>query len=421
MRDVYVVATGCTTFGNHVGTTSTALAADALRLVMDDLSVHHLHDVGSAWFGSCFLDAWGQPNIRGQAVLAPLAESGVLPPRLGVTNVEAACATGSVALLGAVNEVRAGVVDAAVAVGVEKMRFDATVADDRSIFDSLAGCAESLDEGRLEAAYRAATVGTSHPFAPVAGISMFMETYAVQARLHMERWGVSERQIAVASSTTHLWASLNPLAQYQFEVSVDDVLADRPVTYPFTRSMCAPITDGAAAAVVASQEWLDRQPVHVQKRAVRVAGIGMTSGRYDREPDEPTLSHYAAAKAYSQAGISPADIDLVEVHDATSYGQILQLEMLGLCAPGEAGKFIESGATGPGGELPVNTSGGLVGKGHPVAATGLSMVHELTSQLRHEAGPRQVPGARTGVAENGGGVLGLEEATCVVTILERAS
>lgn len=145
----------------------------------------------------------------------------------------------------------------------------------------------------------------------------------------------------------------------------------------------------------------------------------MSSGTYARRPDAPTLSRTAARRAFAEAGLKPADVDLIEVHDATAYGEILQLEMLELCGPGEAAKFVAAGETGPGGKLPVNTSGGLVAKGHPVAATGLSMIHELATQLRHEAGPRQVEGADVALAENGGGVLGLEEAACVVTILER--
>jgi len=167
----------------------------------------------------------------------------------------------------------------------------------------------------------------------------------------------------------------------------------------------------------------DRMPLRTavnstMPSAVRVAGVGFSGGKY-RKLDEPGLSRAAADKAYKMAGLGPQDIDVAEVHDATSFCEIYQCEMLRFCPEGEGGKFIESGATGPGGKLPVNTSGGLVSKGHPVGATGLSMLAELAIQLRGEAGPRQVKGAEIALAENGGGVIGMEEAVTAVVILQR--
>jgi acetyl-CoA acetyltransferase len=142
------------------------------------------------------------------------------------------------------------------------------------------------------------------------------------------------------------------------------------------------------------------------------------TGGHHRAIEEPSLSRVAAERAYALAGLGPEDVDVVELHDPTAFSEIYQLEMLGFVAEGEGGPFVASGATGPGGRLPVNTSGGLLSKGHPVGATGLSMVHELVTQLRGEAGPRQVAGARIGLQENGGGVIGLEEAACSVMLLE---
>ena len=156
----------------------------------------------------------------------------------------------------------------------------------------------------------------------------------------------------------------------------------------------------------------------MQARAIKLKATALTGGKY-RNLDEPSLSYHAARKAYAVAGISPSDVDVAEVHDATAFCEIYQSEMLGFCDIGKGGAFVESGATGPGGTVPINTSGGLVSKGHPVGATGLSMVYELVTQLRGEAGERQVPNARIGLAENGGGVVGLEEAACAITILER--
>jgi acetyl-CoA acetyltransferase len=200
---------------------------------------------------------------------------------------------------------------------------------------------------------------------------------------------------------------------------VDEVLADREISFPLTRAMCSPLGDGAAAALLCSEEALQNFAPAVRARAVRVRASELSGGKY-RRLDEPGLSRIAADKAYARAGLQPGDIQLAEVHDATSFCEIYQLEMLRLCEEGRGGRFVESGATALGGRLPVNLSGGLVSKGHPVGATGLSMVYEMCLQLRGEAGPRQVQGATLGLIENGGGVMGFDEAACAVHILEKA-
>jgi acetyl-CoA acetyltransferase len=234
----------------------------------------------------------------------------------------------------------------------------------------------------------------------------------------MKAHGTTQRQIAAGAAKNHNMGALNPNAQYQFELSVDDVLNDREVSWPLTRSMCAPIGDGAAAALLCSADYLKTLPKAVQERAVKVKASALSGGKY-RGLDEPGLTRIAARKAYKQAGVGPDDIDVAEVHDATSFCEIYQVEMLEFCAEGKGGPFVEEGNTMLDGKIPVNTSGGLVSKGHPVGATGLSMIHELTTQLRGEAGPRQVKNARLALAENGGGVIGFEEAAACVTILER--
>jgi acetyl-CoA acetyltransferase len=235
----------------------------------------------------------------------------------------------------------------------------------------------------------------------------------------MDVHGTTQRQIAAAAAKNHNNGALNPLAQYRFTSTIDEVLADREVSYPLTRAMCAPIGDGAAAAVLYSEKAFARLPAEVRDRAVRVAATELTSGVY-RAPDEPSLSRVAADRAYHKAQISPDTIDVAEVHDATAFGEIYQAEMLRFCEVGEGGPFVASGATAIDGRVAFNTSGGLISKGHPVGASGLSMTHEVVVQLRGEAGERQVDGARRGLVENGGGIMGLEEAACVVTVLEQA-
>jgi acetyl-CoA acetyltransferase len=198
---------------------------------------------------------------------------------------------------------------------------------------------------------------------------------------------------------------------------VDAVLGDRLVSWPLTLPMCAPLSDGAAALVVCSERALARLD---RQRAVRVLASALVSGS-DRAADDLSrhLGRVAATKAYEQAGIGPDAIDVAEVHDATSFAEILHVENLGFCPPGEGGAITERGETRLGGRLPVNPSGGLVSKGHPIAATGAIQIHELVTQLRGEAGARQVQGARFAAAENGGGFYGTEEAATVVTLLGR--
>jgi acetyl-CoA acetyltransferase len=245
-----------------------------------------------------------------------------------------------------------------------------------------------------------------------------MDTYAMQAKYHMWKHGTTQGQIAIGASKNHNFGALNPKAQYQFELTPQQVLEDRMVSYPLTRAMCAPIGDGAAAAILCSTGFLNNLPSEVQNRAVKIKASVLTGGKY-RGFDEPGLSKVAADRAYEMAGVSPGDVDVAEVHDATSFCEIFQAEMLGFCPIGQGGKFVESGATMLEGKIPINTGGGLVSKGHPVGATGLSMIYELTTQLRNEAGERQVKSAEWALQENGGGVIGFEEAACSVVILQK--
>ncbi len=192
------------------------------------------------------------------------------------------------------------------------------------------------------------------------------------------------------------------------------MLQDKPIAYPFTRSMCSPVGDGAAAAIVCSERFLAKRG---QSRAVEIAASALGTGR-ERPLEEDHIGQKIAQKAYTAAGVTPEEIDLAEVHDATAFGELLQTEVLGFCAPGEGGLLAESGATRLGGRIPVNVSGGLECRGHPIGASGLAMVHEVVTQLRGEAGPRQVAGARIGLTENGGGFIGTEEAAAAVHIFK---
>jgi acetyl-CoA acetyltransferase len=418
MRKVYVVGTACTPFGKHADRTFQDLARWAYLDLLADagLVVDGAGMIEQAWFGNCGMGQWGQGGIRGQVAFTPLVEEGLFPERVPMINVEGGCATASFAFHGACKDILSGQAQVSLALGVEKLFSPDDPARVPAIF---ATGIDQLEPERWRAYYTRAGEQAGKPFETGPGRTLFMDTYAMQAAWHMRHHGTTQRQIAAGAAKNHHHGSLNPKAQYRFELTVDEVLADREVSFPLTRAMCSPLGDGAAAALLCSEEALQNFAPAVRERAVRVRASELSGGKY-RRLDEPGLSRIAADKAYARAGLKPGDIQLAEVHDATSFCEIYQLEMLRLCDDGQGGRFVESGATALGGRLPVNLSGGLVSKGHPVGATGLSMVYEMCLQLRGEAGPRQVKGATLGLIENGGGVMGFDEAACAVHILEKA-
>ncbi|MEM1045762.1 MAG: thiolase family protein [Pseudomonadota bacterium] len=422
MQDVYVIGAFGTAFGKRPDSSFKDLTREAYAGVLTDAGLENGTDIENAWFGNCGMGTFGQRNIRGQVCFTPLVRDGLFPERVPMINVEGGCATASMAFHGAWKDILSGQAELSLAIGVEKTFVPDEPDRTQEIFE---GGIDQVDPQEWQLYYQEAGEASGKPFRPNAGGgTVFMDTYAMQAAYHMKQHRTTQRQIAIAASKNHHHGSMNPKAQYRFEVSVDEVLADRPVSWPLTRSMCAPVGDGAAAALLCSHDFLMAQPQAIRDRAVRVRASTLSGGKY-RALDEPGLSRIAAQKAYRIADLEPAAIEIAEVHDATSFCEIYQAEMLGFCAPGSGGAYVESGATALGGARPINLSGGLVSKGHPVGATGLSMIAELMLQLRGEAGERQARGGtsdalpRLALAENGGGVIGFDEAACSVIILER--
>lgn len=418
MNTVYIIGTACTAFGKHPERSFADLAREAYLAVLADagLAAGDARLIEQAWFGNCGMGQWGQGGIRGQVCFTPLVEEGLFPERVPMVNVEGGCATASFAFHGAVKDILSGQAQVSLALGVEKLVSPDDPARVPAIF---ATAIDQLEPERWRSYYARAGEVAGKPFETAANRTVYMDTYAMQAAWHMKTYGTTQRQIAVGAAKNHHHGSLNPLAQYRFELTVEQVLADREVSWPLTRAMCSPLGDGAAAALVCSEAGLASFPPAARSRAVKVRASELSGGKY-RRLDEPGLSRIAADKAYARAGLAPADIDLVELHDATSFSEIYQLEMLRLAPEGRGGPFVESGATALGGRLPVNLSGGLVSKGHPIGATGLSMIYETCLQLRGEAGARQAKDATIGLVENGGGVMGFDEAACAVHILEKS-
>ncbi len=378
-----------------------------MRVALADAGIE-AKDLEAAWVGNAAAGLiTGQESIRGQVILRPL-EIGRIP----VVNVENACASASTAFQQAAAMVSAGLYDVVLALGVEKL-YHVDKKRSFSAFtgavdvEALQGILEALQKGAADTGAKSASSGAGE------SRSMFMDIYAAAARAHMKRYGTTVRQFAAVAAKNSYHGSLNARAQFREALSVDEVLASPMIAEPLTRPMCSPIGDGAAAAVIMSERKARQLGV---AKGVRVVSSVLRSG-WDHGAEEAGTVELSSGEAFEEAGIGPADLHLVECHDASAPAEVIAYESLGLCAKGEGGRFVESGATRLGGRIPVNTSGGLLRKGHPVGATGLAQIVELTEQLQGRSGARQVAGARVGLAHNGGGNIGSDAAAMCVTIL----
>jgi acetyl-CoA acetyltransferase len=406
-----VIGVGMTPSGKFLDLSVKDLARQAVSEALADAGIDRsLIEV--AYFANA-----GQSAIEGQYMIGgQIALRAMGIGRIPVTNVENACASGSTAFHQAYAYLKSGLAGVALAVGAEKLHHH----DRARSFEVFNGAWDVHDVEALTSALASLGEGVEPPPGTPAHSgtrSVFMDVYAAMTRQHMKRFGMTQRQLAAVAAKNHRHSTFNPLSQYRFDMSIEEVLASRTISWPLTLPMCAPISDGAAAAILIRGELLDRFD---RRRAVRVAASVLASGS-DRSPDdlENHVCRLAAARAYDEAGIGPREVSVAEVHDATAFGEILQTENLGFCEIGQGGWLAERGETSLGGRLPVNPSGGLESKGHPIGATGLGQIHELVTQLRSEAGARQVPDARVAVAENGGGFHGTEEAAACITLLTR--
>jgi acetyl-CoA acetyltransferase len=349
----------------------------------------------------------GQEMIRGQVTLSAMGIDGI-----PIYNVESACASSSSAFNLGWTGVASGMHDCVLVVGFEKL-YDA---DKKKSFRALGtGVDVEMFAAFLEQ-MKAAESSGGDIFGKGSGEkrSVFMDMYAFSARKYMDLYGLSQEHFAKLSVKSHKNGALNPHAQYQEEVTLDQVLQSGEVAYPLTRMMCSPVGDGAAAVVLCSKAEAAKytpSPVWV---AASVAGSGKIGG----DPDD-TLTRRLAPKAFEDAGIARDDVDVIEVHDATSPSEIMTLIELGLCPGEDAPKWIDEGYLEIDGKLPSNTSGGLVTKGHPVGATGCGQIHEITRQLQGRAGERQVKDAKVGMTHNGGGIIGTDAASMTLHIFKK--
>lgn len=416
--DVYVLGIAATPVGRQPERSFSDLVGEAYFGALADARMQSGEGLRQVWFSSVLMDFWGQSAGKGHATLTPLIRRDLLPRGATIVDVEAGCASGSVAFNGALKDVRSGDAEIAVAIGVEKMNDPGRPG---GVLAYIERAVDQLDPQAWRDLYSGLAAESGGSFAPGPDHSIAIDIYGVWAHSHMARYGTTVEQIAAAAAKNHTNAVGNPRAQYRFPLSVEQVLEDRMVADPLTRAMCAPAGDAAAAVVVCSASHLQTLPAEVRARALRVRGHALAGGTFDVGWEDDRAPVIAARHAYSQAGIAPRDVDFVELHDATSFAEIHLVEDLGFCPRGEGGAFTASGASARDGEMPVNASGGLVSRGHPIGATGIAMLNELALQLRGEAGEIQLPQVSVGLAENGGGIIGNDVAVSSVTILERAT
>ncbi len=402
-----VAGVGMTPFGKHLDTGLKALGAEAVNAALEDAGMG-TGELEAAYVANAMAGLMtGQECIRGQVILRSMGIG-----RIPVINIENACGSASTAFNQACLVVSTGCYDAVLALGVEKLYH----ADKQRSFEALGGGVDvealaAVMEGRPDpqgaAEWATAASAGKH--------SVAMDFYADLARSYMRDYGTTAEQLAAVSAKNSLHGSLNPRAQFREVMSVEDVLAAPMIVEPLTRPMCSPIGDGAAAAVIVSER--KAREMNLQN-PVSVAASALHSG-WSHGPDEIDSASLCAREAYEEAGVGPEDLSVAECHDASAIGELSAYESLGLCAKGEAGRLAGEGQTKLGGRIPVNTSGGLLRKGHPVGATGIAQIVELTEQLQGRCGKRQVENPTVALAHNGGGMIGREAASMCVTILMR--
>jgi acetyl-CoA acyltransferase len=397
-EDVWILGISMTKFGKHPDKDTIDLASEASMNALADAGVS-MKDIGVLAAGNLMAAGAG----IGQQLQKQIGQTGI-----PVFNVANACATGATALRVAIMAVKAGETDFGMAVGVEKL----------SGAGLLAGGARKKEsdtwapDGRL---------GAVAPIDGRIGTDTMPGVFAQIGQEYGQKYGGTSFELfAKISEKNHAHSTLNPLAAYNKRFTLDEIMNDVMIAYPNTRPMCSANCDGAAAAIVVSDSKLKTLSLEQQKRAIKVSASILTSDPWQEAcqvlPDVNTLTRMAAKQAYEQAGIGPDDLDLVELHDCFATAELVHYDNLMLCEEGGAVDFFNSGATWRDGKTPVNVSGGLESKGHPIAATGIANIWEVCHHLRGEAGDRQIEGARVGLAH----VIGLGSA-CGVHVLEKAA
>jgi len=412
MRDVSVIGAGMVKFGKYLDTSMKVLGRDAVNNALSSAGVDQ-KQIEAAVVGNAMAGLiTGQECVRGQVVLREMGIGGI-----PIVNCENACASSATAFHLAWLYVASGMYDVVLALGMEKLYH----VDKKKSFAAIGSAVDVelmqklvADMNAQQEKLKAERAARGEP--PKAGgagesRSMFMDFYASGAREHMKKYGTTKEQFARIAVKNHFNGSLNPHAQYQDVCTLEDVMNSPLIAEPLTRLMCSPIGDGAAATILCASSLAPR----FTSKPVKVLTSTLSSGQ-DHGRGEPEVVERTAKLAYEKAGVGPKDLSLAEVHDASAPAELEIYEELGLCNVGEGGRLIDEGATEINGRVPVNTSGGLLAKGHPVGATGVAQICEVFWQLRGEAGKRQVSNPKIGLTENGGGMVRNEAASLAIHI-----
>ena len=391
MPDVVVAGAGMTAFGRHRDRTLRALVAEAVEAALADAAIS-ARSVEAVYFANAAAGLLaGQEMIRGQVLLRELGFGGK-----PIVNVENACASAATAVQLAMHAINAEQYDVVLVVGAEKM----AVGDRGRVARALAAGLDVETQGLADYVLGAPSSQNG---------TIFMDIYARDAEAYLERSVATREDFARVAVKSRAHGALNARAQFRRPATVARVLDERTISGPLTLSMCSPVSDGAASLVLASGRWARRHAARAPR--LRACSLG-SAGAGDVTPR-------TAQRAYEQAGITPSDVDVVELHDASASAELIVLEELGLAQPGLAAELLRADETSVGGRIPTNVGGGLLSRGHPLGATGCAQLVELADQLRDRCGARQVHDARLALAHNAGGHLDGEEAAAVVTILER--
>ena len=380
MSDVYILGVDMIKFGRFPDRTVPSLGAEAALLALDDAGLT-IQDMEALYCGNL-----GQSSgMVGQRILQEIGQTG-----MPVVNCANACATGATAFREAWTSIKAGLYDVVLAVGGEQM-----------------------GKGLLGGT----GAGKGIPKEGLLGSGTMPAVFAEAGMEHARKYGTTFEQFAKISVKNHHHSTMNPKAMYQIETPLEEVMNAEMISYPNSKLMCSVNVDGSAAAVLVSEKKAKELGM---ERVVKVKASILSSDPYQERdlvmPDVNTCTRKAAKEAYEMAGVGPEDIDLVELHDCFATAEMLHYENLGLCKDGDAGRMIDEGEVALGGRVPVNVSGGLLSKGHPLGATGIANIYEVSTHLRGEAGERQVEGAKLGLTH----VIGLGSA-CGIHILEKVN
>ena len=407
MEDVAVIGAGMTRFGKLLDKSIKDLVREAAEEAIKDAGIDK-KDIQAAYVGNAVAGLMtGQEMIRGQVTLTSMGIDSI-----PIFNVESACASSSSAFHLGWAATSAGLYDTVLVVGFEKL-YDK---DKKKSFMAL-GTAVDLElvlEYFEKAEAQLGKEGKIMHEGSGEKRSIFMDMYAWMTRRYMDMYGLTQEHFAKLSVKAHKNGAFNPHAQYQEAVTLEEVLQSGDVSFPLTRMMCSPIGDGAAAVVLSGKQAAARQTT----KPVWVAASVVGSGKITNDPDD-TLTRRLGPKAYEAAGIGPEDVDVIEVHDATSPAEIMDLIELDICPGEDAAKWIDEGVLEVNGRKPSNPSGGLVTKGHPVGATGCAQIYEIVKQLRGESGKRQVKDPKVGFTHNGGGIIGIDASSMTLHVFKK--